>query len=465
MKSLFGLLGGAVALVAMACATGDVTELDSSSGGSVSTSTSGNGGTGGVGGGTSSSGEGGAGGSSGPCAVDCTQIQAPVCQIAQCNAQTGQCEVVADTDGAACDDGLFCTANDTCQAGICEPGPPNDCGIAPAACETITCDENSQTCSSQAGQNGDPCVDPNDLCLENGTCQNGICLGTPKDCFFAPVPDDCHVSECNPTNGQCEPVVGNEGGSCLDPNDLCTVNKTCLSGLCQGGTPMNCSQLTQGCVLGVCDVNNGQCVAQNLNNNDPCDDLNACTTGETCQNGQCANGAPVTQCIANDNCCPNNCNVNNDPDCAVPVHYGYDTEFSSASGHSPNYLLGNAIVVSSAMTLTHLSIISKQNGPNVKIGLYTDAGGNPGTLVASIQSTSVATGVNDFPVSPMSLSAGTYWFLAVFSSSASVGIQHGNQSDVVMYVSHPFANPLPTTFPAPTSYTGQGFNFYVTGLP
>ena len=34
----------------------------------------------------------------------------------------------------------------------------------------------------------------------------------------------------------------------------CTVNQTCVVGVCQGGTPMDCSHLTQGCFDGVCNV-------------------------------------------------------------------------------------------------------------------------------------------------------------------------------------------------------------------
>jgi hypothetical protein len=87
--------------------------------------------------------------------------------------------------------------------------------------------------------------------------------------------------------------------------------------VCQGGNPKDCSQLTMGCVLGICDTVSGMCVPQNLVNGDPCDDLNSCTTGELCQNGNCAGGTPITQCVANDNCCPTTCNINNDADCAL----------------------------------------------------------------------------------------------------------------------------------------------------
>ncbi len=284
----------------------------SGSDGGGGTTSSGDGGT------TSSSGSGGGGGtggSTGPCELDCSQIQAPVCQLAQCNVQTGQCEVVPDDDGTTCDDGVFCTIDDACAAGLCAGGPANDCGMTPAECEEVVCDEQAQSCSGQALANGSTCT-PTDLCQEGATCTNGLCSGTPKDCFFQPVPDDCHVSECNPQNGQCEPVAGNEGGACTDVNDLCTVGKTCTAGVCVGGSPMNCSQLTQGCVLGVCDTNTGQCTTQNLNNGDPCDDLDACTENETCQSGSCLGGQPVVQCVHSDGCCPSGCTATNDLDCA-----------------------------------------------------------------------------------------------------------------------------------------------------
>ena len=344
-------------LAATAAVAGCATGTNSGFGGggtSSSTSTSGGGNTGG-----GRTGGGGAGGttSTSPCAVDCSQIQTPTCQVAQCNEQTGQCEVVADTDGTACEDGLFCTVDDACVSSICEPGPDNDCGLSPAACEVVSCDEGSQTCTTIASQNGDPCIDPNNLCLENATCTSGLCQGTPKDCFFAPVPDDCHVSECNPQNGQCEPVIGNEAGPCTDLNELCAVNKTCAAGVCQGGNPKDCSYLTQDCVLGVCDVNNGQCGTQQLNNGDPCDDLDPCTNGEICQSGQCTGGTPVTACVANDGCCPNNCTPQNDLDCAVTLLFDSYSGGSSATTRAAGNACGTQLTVGpNPVTVTKIAV-------------------------------------------------------------------------------------------------------------
>ncbi len=293
--------------------TTDFTPSSSNGSGGQGGTTSGTGGQGGQGATTSS----GTGGSASPCEVDCSQIQAPVCQVAQCNVQSGQCEVVADADGTTCDDGVFCTVDDACLSGVCEGGPANECGITAPQCTEVVCDEQSQTCTTSPAQDGDPCQDPNDLCIAGATCNNGLCTGgTPEDCFFSPVPDDCHIAECNPQNGQCEPVVGNEGGPCADPNDLCTVAKTCANGLCQGGSPMNCSHLTVGCNMGVCDTNTGLCVTQSVGNGQLCDDLDPCTTGETCTNGNCGGGTAVQVCQAGDYCCPSNCNETNDLDCA-----------------------------------------------------------------------------------------------------------------------------------------------------
>ena len=288
------------------------------------TSSTGEGGDGGAGATTSSTGGDSMGGSggSGLCPDGCDGIQPPACHKAVCNdgsypGAVGQCVVVPEDDGVVCDDGLFCTTDDTCQAGTCTGGPPNDCGMEPPECEQVACDEASDACTTEPVANGEACVG-DDLCQINATCNNGLCTGgTPKDCFFAPVPDECHVSVCNPQNGMCEPVPGNEGGACTDTTDLCTVNKTCSAGLCQGGAPKDCSAQTQGCTLGVCDTATGQCMGQPVGEGQACNDLDACTTGETCSSGVCGMGSPVTTCsLVSDGCCPANCSEVDDFDCA-----------------------------------------------------------------------------------------------------------------------------------------------------
>jgi len=48
-----------------------------------------------------------------------------ICTDDSCNPTTGSCEHTDNT--APCDDGMLCTINDTCSAGVCVPGPPLPC--------------------------------------------------------------------------------------------------------------------------------------------------------------------------------------------------------------------------------------------------------------------------------------------------------------------------------------------------
>ena len=267
---------------------------------------------------------GGSGGGTSVCAQDCSEIDTPECVKAVCNEGqyqgiVGECVVVPD-EGTSCEDGQFCTIDDTCDAnGICVGGGQNDCGMDAPTCQLVTCDEVAKSCSTMPAPAGEVC-DPGNLCVTGATCNAfGQCEGFTNDCFFAPVPNDCHVAVCNPMNGMCEPQPGNEGLGCVDTMDLCTVGKTCSSGTCVGGSPKDCSALTVGCFNGVCDTVNGQCFSQpimpgqncasatddcnqgicdTMGNCNPnpinqgmtCDDGLSCTTGTTCNNGSCAGG-------------------------------------------------------------------------------------------------------------------------------------------------------------------------------
>jgi hypothetical protein len=299
---LIGVLAGA--LVFAGCATGgtDFDDDDDAAGG---------GGTGG----TSAT-----GGGEFPCGVDCSAIITDQCSMGVCDEITGTCAVVESPVGTECDDGFFCTVGDSCAAGICNPGLPNTCGMDPEPCEVVTCLEATQSCTLTLGVDGTDCQ-PDNLCLINGSCLNGLCIGDERSCIYAPVPDDCHVAECNPTNGQCEPVVGNDGATCTDPNAPCQVNGTCNAGTCENTELKSCGHLTQpfSCTIGVCDTATGDCEPQGLNDGDSCDDLNPCTSSETCQGGQCVGGSTVNTCGPVDNCCLAICNEGNDADCVLDI--------------------------------------------------------------------------------------------------------------------------------------------------
>jgi hypothetical protein len=286
----------------------------------------GSGGSGGEGTGNGGAGVGGSGGEL-PCGIDCGAINAPTCLKSVCNlgehlGPVGSCVVVNDDAGVACDDGQFCTVGEACDGmGECvASGTTNDCGMTPGTCQQIACNEEMDLCGETPVPNGQFCT-PTDLCLVNATCQNGSCSGgTPKDCFFAPVPNECYVAVCDPVDGQCKPEVGPGGNPCTDASDLCTVNKACdTMGNCVGGSPKDCSAFTVGCTVGTCDQPTGNCFGNPVMEGDPCDDVNHCTTGETCTQGQCLNGTPIVACVSGDLCCPPGCDDPTDMDCAAPL--------------------------------------------------------------------------------------------------------------------------------------------------
>lgn len=249
----------------------------------------------GAGGFDATEGSGGAGGGAGgadlgPCGTDCSAIQTPACQVATCNETTKQCEVKTAEDGTACEDGLFCTAKDTCVAGACVAGPPNTCAATAPPCNQMKCDEQTKTCFAAPLPNGGSCV-PENKCEFNGTCSFGECLGTKNDCDSFFPPDDCHVGVCNPGTGLCESQPGNDGLPCDDAADLCTVSKTCSAGQCVGGKPKDCSALSKGCFNGACDTTNGKCVANPIKPGESCSEAT-----DSCNQGTCDLAG---KCVAN----------------------------------------------------------------------------------------------------------------------------------------------------------------------
>ncbi len=345
------ILGLGLAAVGVGCA-GQSSGTGGSGGSATTTATS----TGGAGGGTSL------------CKQDCTQFAPPQCYKSVCNegqypGTVGECVVVPGDKGAACDDGLFCTVMDACDdKGQCKGGAPNDCGMSPPPCTDLTCDETSKTCSTAPSQEGAPCV-ATDLCLVNTTCQSGQCKGTPRDCSFSPY-TECNTVACNPTTGLCDatPDATKNGTMCGLSGDICSTGKTCMAGQCAGGTPKDCSALTQGCVNGVCDANsgscttmpvpmggmcaaatdqcnqgicnmNGVCQAMPLANGTACNDHKSCTSNDTCNNGTCS-GTSMTGCLAyfeeGFEACPGGWVMTGDWQCGTP----------SVSGPSPHTGVG-----------------------------------------------------------------------------------------------------------------------------
>ncbi len=304
MRTKFALAGTAVWLLSVGCTSAATAPLDESgnAGGSGTTTT---GGEGGAGGATTSS-AGGAGGAPNECGQDCSKVQVPPCLVSVCDPATKQCTIIPDPDPTPCDDGQFCTVGEACKAGKCQGGVTNACGIEGDACTAIACKEATKSCVKEPQSDGTPCDNNSDLCTVNAQCNNGQCVGTPKDCFFAPGVDECHVGTCDPKTGKCSAEPGNDGAACADAADFCTENKACSGGACAGGTPKDCSWLGSGCDAGVCEPATGDCVTKVVPAGGACDQAaDECHAGLCDANGDC-NPVPLkkgTACPSADSAC------------------------------------------------------------------------------------------------------------------------------------------------------------------
>src|SRR5262249_16711503 len=150
-------------------------------------------------------------------------------------------------------------------------------------------------CVEVPGNDGSPCVDQ-DPCTQTGTCMAGACApGKPVDCSF--LNDVCHQGICDPQLG-CVTSPNPDGTPCQD-GFFCTINDHCVAGTCRGD-PNSCAAPGDVCKIGSCNEATDTCTVVNGNNGGACDDQNACTIGETCNNGLCGGGVPANQGAACD---------------------------------------------------------------------------------------------------------------------------------------------------------------------
>ena len=285
-----------------------------------------------------------------------------------CGGPCPPCECLADGE---CDDTLFCTGTETCDAyGYCQPGadpcPGQYCDEANDVCveclEDAHCDDGlfcngAETCVSGTCQPGtDPCPgqacdEVNDVCLpcdNDGTCEPGEdCHNCPNDCFEGP------GAVCG--NGVCETADGEDCQTCPDDcNGLLTgkpsgryccgdgsgdYGVTCADSRCTGGgnTCTTEPAASSCCGDGVCEgtENMSNCAVDcACTSPADCDDGEECTIDD-CVEGACQytpvpDDAPCSEGICCDGTCdPLVCSVDADCDdgdtCTTDTCYNGDT--------------------------------------------------------------------------------------------------------------------------------------------
>jgi hypothetical protein len=113
----------------------------------------------------------------------------------------------------------------------------------------------------------------------------GSCTA-PEDCNDA---DVCTIDACIDEVCTHTPIEGccHSDGDCSDGNP-CNGTETCVAGVCQPGTAVNCAHLDTACTAGVCDPYTGACTSEVINEGGNCDDELDCTIDDMCVAGVCS---------------------------------------------------------------------------------------------------------------------------------------------------------------------------------
>ncbi len=229
------------------------------------------------------------------------------CTVDSCNETTDSCDNVPD-DGF-CDDGLYCTGVETCNAVLgCEVGTPVDCDDG-VDCTVDSCNETTDSCDNVPD---DGFCDDGLYCTGAETCDAvlGCQPGTPVDCNDGV---DCTVDWCNEAGDSC----GHEPNRAFCSDGLyCNGFETCDVLLdCQPGTPFDCNDGVD-CTLDSCNEATNSC--DHVPDDDFCDDGLYCSGVETCDVALgCQPGTPI-DCSDGVGCTADSCNETTDSCDNVP---------------------------------------------------------------------------------------------------------------------------------------------------
>ncbi|MBI5505584.1 MAG: hypothetical protein HY899_12350 [Deltaproteobacteria bacterium] len=157
------------------------------------------------------------------------------CTIDACDEAADQCTHQASD--ALCSNGTFCDGVETCNAvSGCAGGSAVDCSNLNATCVTGVCNEDQDACATQPANEAGSCDDGN-FCTVDDTCNAGLCGGGARDC--SALDGECVVGVCNEAGDTCA-TQARPGGTQCDDGDACTSDDQCDAGVCQGQPIAGC---------------------------------------------------------------------------------------------------------------------------------------------------------------------------------------------------------------------------------
>ncbi|WNG40237.1 hypothetical protein F0U61_46055 [Archangium violaceum] len=188
-------------------------------------------------------------------------------------------------------------------------------GVRPLACRpSVPCRQSHfelepGVCVESVAPDGTACI-PESRCQENGRCESGACVGSPRSC--------------------------DDGNPCT--RDACSPDQGCVT------APVACPAPTNPCRAGVCDRERG-CTEVDVRDSTVCGKVD-CVTARLCFSGTCQDVptpegslcAPATPCQGSGHCRGGTC-VRPEPEELVPV-------FSQELGGQPSSEPGGPVLLS-----------------------------------------------------------------------------------------------------------------------
>ena len=264
--------------------------------------------------------------------VYCPAAKDTACLQNKCAPSTGLCGLTIVNDKLVCVDGDPCTKGESCANGECTGG-------------TSLCDcEKNADCADKGG--GDKCL--GELFCDKSWAKGGQkaqCKPNPAKKVQCKTVDDtvCATNRCDPKTGKCAMKARNDGASCEVDGDPCTVDETCVAGVCKVGksvcackTKADCAKFDDGlacngtlvcdtslktptcvvdkasavtckgptspCTTRVCMEPKGTCQLTGRPDGAPCDDGDPCTKDEGCFNSKCSKSTKICGCTKDTDC-------------------------------------------------------------------------------------------------------------------------------------------------------------------
>jgi len=266
---------------------------------------------------------------------------------------TVSCDTASGTCGTAVQQPNTCYVNDVCYApGQEQPGnrcmtcdPAADTGaFAAVTCDgTAVCDPTSGECAEApdvvddvdgGGDTGDadvvePDIDEPDTdevveptkCETNADCKGevelaeceaAVCIKATGDCAAVGLPEGSACAPPEAANPECFKGICDADSACqaeplsnvgCDDDDACTQGDVCQDGQCVGAAK-DCSD-GNDCTIDSCDPATADCSSEAVPDGgeaQPCEDGNPCTVEDLCDAGSCVGGANACTCQSDADC-------------------------------------------------------------------------------------------------------------------------------------------------------------------